>query len=310
MVRMRGSAPARVCGALLACVLMEGAAAGVLSTRPLLPAWLQRFAIELEIEAESVEWAGLHLQDVSVPLSVQGDVLHVRDGQAALAGGRVKLALTHAAGGATTLELGATQVILGELGPLASQVRGVPVDLSLQLVGHGPSAHAIAASADGHFTLANHAPGRIERSLERASQTVFGHLFEAFNPLRARDQETVLECVAADLELVDGHLRSEHGLALRTQRMRVVGGGEIDFGAERLALGFRPEARHGVNLNSLNVVEYVVLEGSFAAPAVRIDNGNLLARAATLGASVASIGGSAITSALGRRNSAGTLCAP
>lgn len=301
---------ARACSALLACTLLDGAAAEVLSSRALLPAWLQHYEFELEITAESIEWAGLHLHDVRLPLAVDGRELRVRDGQARLAGGHVNLTLAHAAAGATTLELDAKQVILGELGPLAAHVRGAPTDFNLTLVGHGPSVHAIAASADGHFTLANQAPGRIEKALERASQTVFGHLFEAFNPLRSAALETVLECVAADLEVRDGHIRSEHGLALRTERMRVVGSGEIDFGAERLALGFRPEARHGVNLKSLNVVEYVVLEGSFATPVVRIDNGNLLARAATLGASVALIGGGAIASALGRRERAGALCAP
>lgn len=296
--------------AALACALGNSAGATVFSSRPLLPSWLRAFDVELEIAVESVAWQGLDLREVALPLSVQGDVLQVRDAHATLAGGQINLSLTHAASATTELAVEAHDVTLGELGPLAAYVRDAPTDAALRLVGRGASVQTIMASADGHFTLANRAPGRIEKALERASQTVFGNLLQAFNPLRSKDRETVLECVAAELDVVGGRVLTQHGLALRTQRMRVVGGGEIDFGAERLTLGFRPEARHGVNLKSLNVVDYVALEGSFAAPTVRIDNGNLLARAATLGASVAIIGGSALANALGRRDGAGTLCAP
>ncbi len=262
----------------------------------------------MTVTADTLAWHDTVLRELALPLVISGERLRLTDGHARLGAGTLTLAIDVRSQAATHVQLEGHGVPLETWTAVAPFVHDTPVDFTLDVRGWGASVAAIAASSDGHFALHSVGEGRIRRTVENASTTVFGSLFAAFNPFRSKDEAAILECLAVEFPIIGGHVDQPEGLALRTQRMRVTGGGQIDFGTRTVSLAFTPEARRGVDLKSLNIVEAVVIEGPLAAPQVRLDSGNLLRRAATLGASVAIIGGSALRAALGNRAARGTLC--
>lgn len=306
--RVRGAGLVALALCLGTPVAQAAAAGRLLSDAPILPAWLAHFDVEINVSADSLKWNGYQLNEIQAPLRMRARALEISAARALVAGGNVTLTVDYQLAGETRLSIEASQIELGQLGTLSKFVRGTPVHVALDITGRGASPRDIVTSSHGVLSIKNTAPGQILKSVENASSTLFGTLFSAFNPFRSKDAVTVLECLAVDVPIAAGRVSDSDAFALRTERMRVAGGGKIDFTTESISLTLTPEARSGVNIKGLAAINAIVVEGSLAAPTVRLDGDNLLQRAAGLGVSVAFVGGSALKAAFGDKPDPGELC--
>ncbi|MCP5198568.1 MAG: hypothetical protein H6977_01060 [Gammaproteobacteria bacterium] len=267
----------------------------------LLPAWLARLTATIAFSAERIEWAGGDATNVHAALHVDTKGAELTASSAAFAGGRAELSVHHQPDGDTTVAADLGAVDLGASGLFTGYVRALPIDVRLRLRGHGATRGALLASANGRIDVRDHGEGTIERGIERAGGSVFGALFDAFSPFHGDGDTSRVACLRARADVVDGRAAAPLLVQLWTRRMRLAGGGSIDFVAGTLDLHLTPTARQGIRIGGLNAVHDITVSGLFTAPAVEVDSGRLLQRAARLGTAVATIGGAAVIETLAAR---------
>jgi uncharacterized protein involved in outer membrane biogenesis len=145
-----------------------------------------------------------------------------------------------------------------------------PMDLEVWLTGTGRSLHSIASSADGRIRIVQGA-GKIDNSaLTRMGADVLSKLYGVLNPFMKQEKFTELDCSVFLVEIEDGVARIGP-LAVRTDRMVVVGRGEVGFETERLTLHWATKPRKGVGLSAGAITNnYVKLGGSLSEPQLTI----------------------------------------
>lgn len=89
------------------------------------------------------------------------------------------------------------------------------------------------------------------------------------------DEQVNLNCMAADLEVKEGIMRSR-GFVMDTEEAVIRAGGEINLAKEELALSIHPENKR-LRLFSLRSPIYV--EGTFDDPEIGVDKGSIAAQA-------------------------------
>jgi AsmA protein len=170
------------------------------------------------------------------------------------------------------LQLGPLLVLLG----LPAEARGA-VDVDVDLRGAGQSAHALAASADGHVGVAL-VNGEIENRL--LSATLGQVLQHARLPdLTARPGVTPVRCFALRLDAQHG-VAEVKALLLDTNLFYLEGNGSLNLGEETLALRLRPLAR----LGGTGVIVPLKVQGPFRNPKVEIDAAGAASEAAGIAA--------------------------
>jgi uncharacterized protein involved in outer membrane biogenesis len=272
----------------------ETTADTLLSAAPLVPAWLRSLHIEAAVTAEEVVWQRTTLRDLRAQLGMVDARFEIHAESSQVAGGTVQLDLTHESEGAGRLRIRGAALALGAMGPFEAYVTGTPMTLDVALTGSGDSARTLAQSAQGSIDFQSTGPGTIEKTVERVSGSLLSSIFRAFTPLRSANETTAIECLKVHLPVAQGRAEGPLLAELWTQRMRIMGGGRIDFGRETLDLVFRPHGRRGLQIRGLRAVHAVAVDGTFGEPRVDIDSGRLLSRAAALGTAVVTVGGTTV----------------
>lgn len=260
----------------------------------LVPGWMRSLRIAVEITAEEVIWQQTSVRDLRAHLDMVDAHLRIRAASPQAAGGRLQLDVEHGPDGGSHVRVQGTALELGAIGPVEAYVDATPVTLDMTLDGSGTSLRALAQSAHGSIGFHSTGPGAIGKTVERVSGSLLSSVFRAFAPLRSAGETTEIECLRVHLPIEQGRAEGPLLAELWTRRMRIQGGGRIDFGNETVDLIFRPRARGGVQIRGLNAVYAVTVNGSFHQPRVDIDSGRLLSRAAALGTAVATVGGTAV----------------
>jgi uncharacterized protein involved in outer membrane biogenesis len=173
------------------------------------------------------------------------------------------------------------RLVLGQSG--ASPEDAPKVDLDVTVDGAGRSLHEIASSASGRVLLVA-GSGKVPNTLgDRAT----GGLFDAINPFRKSSPFTALECAIASAT-IDGGKAAIEPVALRTDRMTVVGKGAIDFATEDLDVTWTIKPRRGVGITASSIANpYIKLGGTLSAPSIEA---RPMEAAASTGAAVATGG--------------------
>ncbi len=235
---------------------------------------------DVEVSIAKLLLATSELQDISVTASAHDGVLDVRNRFAGAYGGNydnhVQLTV---AGDQADLEI-QTNVDGLKLGTLSGS--DIPTDLipattvDLGITASGPTPRALASSADGKLVLTQ-GPGRVRNDLiEKFSGDIIAQLFNALNPLAREEEFTNWECsvFAIDFESGEGELT---GFLLQSEKLMVVGGGNIDLNTEKLNIEFNTKPRAGVGVSAdMFVTPFVKLSGTLANPRVGLNEKGVL----------------------------------
>jgi uncharacterized protein involved in outer membrane biogenesis len=145
-----------------------------------------------------------------------------------------------------------------------------PVDAELELTGQGRSMHEIAASADGRL-VCEQGQGRLDNSvLNTITADPLSKTYVALNPFTQSEPYTRLECSVALIEMNHG-VAQVGPVAMRTDKMVMLGRGQIDFSTERLKLDWVTKPRKGVGLSASTITNaYVKLGGTLSDPRIEI----------------------------------------
>jgi len=175
------------------------------------------------------------------------------------------------------------------------------VDVELELAGSGNSPHTVAGSLNG-WTTFRIGEGRIDNSvLGKITADIVATILDTLNPFVKQEPYSLLECGVVHVEFTDGIARMEP-LAVRGNKMTVVGSGRVNFSNEELDLRWTAKPRKGVGLSASTLTNpYIKLSGTLSKPFLDIKP---LEAVASTGIAVATVGLSVLARGLWDRATA------
>ena len=251
---------------------------------------LNKTDVDIDADIGRLTLDKIVLLDVATALELKDGNLHFKNRFAEPGGGTSAsdIVLTTAGGAA---ELG-VNVNMRDLhlnllsGDIKDKSLVPPIGVTLDLKSRGGTPRALASSTDGRVLLTA-GKGQIENNLlATVSGDVFAKLFSALNPYSKTDPFTTTDCTIVALNISDG-MADIAGLYSQGDKVKVVGGGDIDLNTEALNIEFNTKPRKGVGVSAdMFVTPFVKLKGTLANPSVGLDKKGALLAVGTGGLSV------------------------
>jgi len=261
----------------------------IFPNEPLPVQTLRALDIDLTLQAGKLITGDLLFSDIAAELHLDDGRLSLKPFHTGLAGGDVDGEASLDATGkvpAAALNLAARQVELGKLTDRKT-ISGGKSDLKVNLKGRGESVRALMATINGETTLSV-GEGKIQnKAMNWAVGDLFSQVMSALNPLAKSEDTTSMSCAAVRFTIHEGIATADKGIAMRTDKIDVVGSGTVDLRSETLDLGIHPRARQGVGLSLAGMTR---LRGTFSDPSIGIDSEGTLRSAASMGAAAATGG--------------------
>ncbi|MGD8673587.1 MAG: AsmA family protein [Thiogranum sp.] len=251
---------------------------------------LNKTDVDIDADIGRLTLDKIVLLDVATALELKDGNLHFKNRFAEPGGGTSAsdIVLT-TAGGATELGVNVNMRDL-HLNLLSGDIKDKslvpPIGVTLDLKSKGGTPRALASSTDGRVLLTA-GKGQIENNLlATVSGDVFAKLFSALNPFGKTDPFTTTDCTIVALNISDG-MADIAGLYSQGDKVKVVGGGDIDLNTEALNIEFNTKPRKGVGVSAdMFVTPFVKLKGTLANPSVGLDKKGALLAVGTGGLSV------------------------
>lgn len=176
-----------------------------------------------------------------------------------------------------------------------------PIDVEYTLTGHGNSLAEIMGSSDGYVFLFQEKGQVAMLGLQFMFTDLVSSVVRTINPLSTRRTYTNLDCGILDVDVEDG-IATLKNVAIQTDRLTIVGSGEINLGNERLRLSVRTKPREGIGVSVGGVVNsFMRVRGTIKEPSIELDPTSSVT---TTGAAVATGGLSLLARGLWDRLSA------
>ncbi|MDD2466305.1 MAG: AsmA family protein [Desulfobulbus sp.] len=265
----------------------------VFSDQPLPLSALQSVDADLKLQVAKLLLESRQLSDVQVTIGLKNGSLTVAPFHFGLAGGTFE-GNVHLDGSRKTPTL--TVLVNGkgvELGKLQEKgsLSGGKSDLKVDLKGSGQSVRALMASLNGE-TVVSVGEGKLaNKAINWAGGDFLFQILGSINPFAKSEDYTKMSCAALRFVISNGVATANNGIALRTDKVDVIGSGTVNLRSERLDLGIKPRARGGVGLSlSTPLAGLIRVNGTLAKPSMGIDAVGTLKTAASLGAGVATGG--------------------
>jgi len=237
---------------------------------PLALGALRRVDLELALAVGALETRQARIDDLSASLSLAAGRLQVPKLTGTMDGGRLRAALElDLRGDVPALEhaLFLQGLALERyVAPRGGHGGSATVDLAVTASGRTPA--ALAASARGHVRLdaRDIVLEHSGNSLGAATTDLLLQLVNVLNPLASRDPRTRIECAVVNFPLQDGVLKAAQGLAVRTDKLNILGGGTVELASEKIDLGVNPKPREGIGLNLAGLADFVRIGGTLRTP--------------------------------------------
>ena len=266
----------------------------VFSSEPLPLASLKAVDTNLDITAATLITHGLTLNAVQAHLQLERGNLKLDPFAASLDGGTLRGRLVLDGGASTHLKLSLqihqlklARWLDGKSG--LSAPKGV-ADAVIDIDGHGVSVAALMGSANGHIKLDARELVMRGNGAGFASADLLMSALSLLNPLSQRSDHTRIECAVVNFPVVAGRMESKTGIGLSTDSLRILGGGTIDLGSEKLDIGVDPKPRGGIGLNVAGIADFVRIGGTLSAPTAVTDASGVASAGVKVGAAFATGG--------------------
>ncbi|MBU3068806.1 AsmA family protein [Aestuariicella sp. G3-2] len=154
------------------------------------------------------------------------------------------------------------------------QIPVTRIDADLQTLGATP--RALAANLNGKL-ITTQGPGRVSNQMiDKFSGDILAQLISALNPFAKNEEFTDWECSVFAIDFISGK-GDISGFLLQSEKLMVVGGGEVDLNDETLNIEFNTKPRKGVGVSAdMFVTPFVKLSGTLSDPHVGLNKKGLL----------------------------------
>jgi uncharacterized protein involved in outer membrane biogenesis len=265
----------------------------VFSDEPLSFNKLAQVDADVRFKAKALETRTRDLRDVALGLKIQQGKLAVKPMQARTANGVVRgdIALDASKSRPTIdIRLDGNDVVLGDIKGLKGVITDGRTMAKVALRGAGRSLHEIMAGLDGEIVV-DVGKGELDsKAVNLIGADVIVQLLDAINPFDEKTSKTPVDCAVLRFDITDGVAKTDRGIVLETDRMFVIGNGQIDLDSEKIDIAIRTQARQGVGINVGDVSKAVGLGGTLAHPVPALDVKGAAVAGATVGAAVMTMG--------------------
>ena len=148
-------------------------------------------------------------------------------------------------------------------------------DADIEISATGASMAELASAADGRVSLGLNRAKMKNQTLDFIGGDIFSNLVTIINPFRSIGEYIDIECGVVHFDVARGMAVSENRLALKTDKVTLLGGGVIDLDDESLKILITPKARKGFGINPSSLAKIVRLGGTLAEPKIEADSSRL-----------------------------------
>ena len=182
--------------------------------------------------------------------------------------------------------------------------------VDVKLTGVGDSIAEMAGNADGFIELEIRDAQFKNDSLHLLGGDIAFEFLSIINPFKEKEVFIDIECGATYFDVNKGKASTKQGLALRTDKVTLLGGGDIDFGNEKIKLLIAPKARKGLGINTNTLAKMIRVGGTLSEPVIEADAAGLFKSSVALGAAIVTGGLSLLAQGLLDRTKANSdVCA-
>lgn len=283
------------------------------SRTPLALSALTKFDLAGSVKVAAFKTHGLALEQIDARADLTAGTFKLAPMSANFAGGKLDLALDLITGRTPRVEidLRGLDIVPAKLPQFAGKgviERGL-TDFQFTLAGTGDSIAELMGNGNGRL-LMKVGSALLPNAANTAGTGLLLGTLNGLNPLASKDKSTKLECAVLNFDIHNGLASSEHGLALRTDKLNVLGGGNIDLKTERIDLGAKPKPREGIGVNLAALGDFVRLGGTLSAPTPVTDTAGAATAGIKVGAALATGGLSLLAEGLfDRATSDDDVCA-
>ena len=252
----------------------------VFRKEPLPLEFLSAASIDLELGIDVFEQGPLHLETLEMSLKLEDGNLSLTSGFDVASGGSAKseLALSmHDDSADLELVFDIRDLRVSLVEDDKRELSQIPaIGLEVQIVSSGNTARELAAGANGKVIFMQ-GPGKVDNAASGFFSTdIVSQLFGALNPFAEKEPFSNWECTVFALDIDDGIAEITSMLA-QSEKVTIVGGGNIDLNTEALSIGFNTKQRSGVGISAdMFVTPFVQLAGTLAAPQIGLDTKGVL----------------------------------
>jgi len=246
----------------------------VIPGKPLDFGWLREMDASLKYKVDEVDLGNELSSQVAVDVAVKNGVFQSRElkWDGALTSGVAELTLR-------ALEVGAAADIYLDFEriPLLVMLGGQPDNKSgsfyrARIKARGSSFQEFAKTANGALVLSAGGGRLNNKGIDLILGDVFEEIFTRINPFAETDPYTQVVCGAAAASIKDGKVSAVPGLVIRTDKMDIASGGEVNLQNERLNLAFNTRSRKGLGISASKMVTpYFKIGGTMANPRLTLD---------------------------------------
>jgi len=291
---------------LRSLIVKQKAGPRFFSEEALVAAWMKKLDGEIKIDAEQFFNHTVTLPRLSLKAAFNKS--GTQQTIAALSGqGKVSSKISTQASGGISLDLEAEKLPIETINALSSGglFQGGTLDASVYLSGPGMSLATLMDNGSGSIAL-EISQSRIQGSLlETVGGDLLSNLVMVINPFRDRDSILEVNCSAIYFDLANGVASTRNGLAMKTDRVTLLGGGEIGFPEESVKIVIAPKARKGLGISPSSIAKMVRIGGTLQKPKVETHATGILKSGAAIGAAIFSGGLTLVAQGLYDRLQAG-----
>ena len=263
----------------------------VFSDEKLLPAFTDKLDLDLKLEVAILQIKQLVLENLQGKIETRGGSmvadLAARSGEGGL---EIDLDLEH--GGDNQISATISALPLERVTGVANQriLLGGRADIDFDLRGNASSVAELLEKGEGGLKLDIRDSRMANKTLSAVGGDLFTNVLSAVNPFQEKRDTVGVQCIAMRLDIGDGKIKTEQGLAMKTDTVTLLGGGELTMPGEQIKIAIAPKARKGLGVSATSIAKMVRIGGTLSNPSVETDAKGLLKSGAAIGAALASGG--------------------
>ena len=257
--------------------------------------WLNDIDIKLQLEAARFSGVISQLNDAKIAISVNNGVLNMPNMNGRIENGSFAAWLTIVAQNrpynmATSLKVQNIKPEHINLFGDSGFIRNGKIDIDIGLGGSGNNIADFMGNAYGKIQLQLKDSSIRHRNLKLFGADLISGIFDVIGTLSRKTTYLPIECGVIHFPVINGKAVASQGIAIKTDKITVLGGGIIDLETEGLELLISPKSRKGLGVSASTVTNIVKVSGSINEPRIAVDRAGLIQTSATIGAAIASGG--------------------
>ncbi len=272
-------------------------------------AWLNKIDADIKIKADHFNGEVAQLDNATLNLLVQDGIFNMPDMNGAVGDGNMAIWLTIVAQQKpyhiiTSMKAANVKPEHINLFGNSDFIRGGEINIDIGLAGSGTSIADFMGNAYGKIQLELIDSTLKHRNLKLFGADLIAGVFDIITSLSHKTVYFPIECGIIHFPVLKGQAVASQGIAIKTDKVTVLGGGILNLESEELEIIFRPKARKGLGISAGTVANIIKVSGSIDQPKIAVDTASLIKSSATIGAAIVSGGWTLLAQGLLDRNKA------